>query len=67
MKIQAPNPYLDYLIDCSFQEVNRPFALLLENARDRTVRTEYYLTTVEIKDHNLIIDGQNVFQSTSKE
>ena len=32
-----------------------------------TVRTKYHLIiTVEIKDHNLMIDGQNVFQSTSK-
>ena len=45
VKIQVPNPYLDYL----------------------TVRTKYYLIiTVEIKDHNLMIDGRNVFQSTSK-
>ena len=28
---QAPNPYLDYLIGPSFQEVNRRFVLSLEN------------------------------------
>ena len=35
--IQAPNPYLDFLIDRSFQGVNRLFVLLFENTAERTV------------------------------
>ena len=32
--IQAPNSYLDYLIDPSFQGVNRLFVFLFENTTD---------------------------------
>ena len=45
--MQAPNPYLDYLIDPSFQGVNRLFGLLFENTTDRTVHKKY-LPFVEI-------------------
>ena len=43
-----PNPYLDYLIDPSFQGVNRLLLLLFENTTDTAVHTKYYLPTVEI-------------------
>ena len=33
--IKGPNPNLDYIIDPSFQRVNRLFALLFENTTDR--------------------------------
>ena len=59
--IHAPNPYLGYLIDPSFQGVNRIFVLSLENTTNRKVRTKYYLLTVEIKNCNVIADGKNVF------
>ena len=59
--IQALNSYLDYLTDPSFQGVNRLFVLSLENTTNRTVHTQYYLPTVEIKDYNVMIDGQNFF------
>ena len=60
--IQAPNSYLDYLIDLGFQGVNR----LFENTTDRTLHTKYYLPTVEIKDCYVMIDGQNLFEQTVK-
>ena len=44
--IQAPNPYLDYLIDPSFQGVNRLFVLSFENTTDRALNTKYYLPNV---------------------
>ena len=50
--MQAPNPYLDYLIDPSFQEVNRLFVLSIENTTDRTVHTQIYFQTVEVKDYD---------------
>ena len=53
-----PKVYLDFLIDPSFQGVNRPFVLLFENKDDRTVHTKYYLPTVEIKDYDVMIDGK---------
>ena len=55
MTIQASNQYLDYLIDQSFQEVNRLFVSLFENTTDRTVHTKYYLRTTKIKDYNVMI------------
>ena len=64
--IQALNPYLDYLIDPSFQGVNRLFVLSLENTTDRTVHTKYYLPTVERKDYNIMIFGQNLFDQPVK-
>ena len=44
-----PNPYLDYVIDPSFQRANRIFSLSFENNTDRTVHTRYYLPTAETK------------------
>ena len=52
---QVPNPYLDYLIDPSFQEVNRLFVLSFGITTDRTLHTKCYLPTVEIKDYNIIM------------
>ena len=49
------NRYSNYLIDPSFQGVNRLFVLPFENQTDRGVRTKYYLPTEEIKDYNVII------------
>ena len=57
--IQAPRPYLDCLIDPSFQWVNRIFVLSFENSTDRTVHTTYFLPTVVIEDYKVMIDGQN--------
>ena len=54
------NPYLDYLTDPGFQKVNRLFVLSFENSKDRTVHTKYYLPNVEIKDYNVMIDGQMI-------
>ena len=41
------NQYLDFLIDTSFQGVNRLFVLLFENHGDRKVHTGYYLPNEE--------------------
>ena len=59
--IQVQNPYLDYLINPTFQGVNRIFVLSFESTTDRTGHTKYYLPAVEAKDYNVIIDVQNVF------
>ena len=61
-----PNPYLDFLINPSFQEVNRLFVLSFENKEDRPVHTKYYLPTVEIKDYNVMIDGKNFLDQVVK-
>ena len=56
-----PNPYLSFLIDPSFQEVDRLFVLLFKNKDDRKAHTKYYLPTAEVKDFDILIDGQNFF------
>ena len=53
--IKVANPYLDYLIDPSFQGVNRLFVLSFENNTNRAVHTKY-LQTVEKRDYNVMID-----------
>ena len=57
-KEQAQNRYIDYLTDPRFQRVNRLFVLSFENRTDREVHTGYFLPKTEIKDYNVVIDGQ---------
>ena len=61
IKTFAQNRYLNYLINPSFQGVNRLFLLSFENENDRTSHSTYYLPKVEIKDYNVMIDGRNFF------
>ena len=58
---ERQNKYLKFLIDPSFQGVNRLFLLLYQNEDDRKVHTWYYLPKVEIKDYNVMIDGKSFF------
>ena len=62
----AQNPNLNYLIDPSFQGVNRLFVLAFENDAQRKVHSGYYLPNVEIKNYNVMINGENVFDQTIK-
>ena len=50
------NPNLNYLIEPSFQGVNRFFVLAFENDDQRVSNKGYYLPNVEIKDYNIAID-----------
>ena len=61
VKTFAQNRYLNYLINPSFQGVNRLFVLSFENEDDRISHSTYYLPKVEIKDYNIMIDGRNFF------
>ena len=65
-ELLAQNPNLNHLIEPSFQGVNRLFVLAFENDDDRTSYDEYYLPTVEIKDDNIMINGENVFDQPIK-
>ena len=49
MSMQERNRYLDFLIDPSFQGVNRLFVLLFENNTVRKSYKHYYFPAVEIK------------------
>ena len=50
------NPNLNYLIEPSFQGVNRFSVLAFENDDQRVSNKGYYLPNVEIKDYNITID-----------
>ena len=62
----AQNPNLNYLIDPSFQGVNRLFVLAFENDAQRNVHSGYYLPNVEIKNYNVMINGENAFDQPIK-
>ena len=61
IKTFAQNRYLNYLVNPSFQRVNRLFVLSFENENDRTSHSTFYLPKVEIKDYNVMINGRNFF------
>ena len=60
-ELLAQNPNLNHLIEPNFQGVNRLFVLAFENDDDKTSSDEYYLPTEEIKDYNIMINGENFF------
>ena len=64
--IQEQNRYLDFLINPSFQGVNRIFVLSFENTSGRTIYTRYYLPLVEVKNYNVVIDERNLFDQPVK-
>ena len=63
---QARKSYLDYIIDPSFQGANRLFVLFFKDDDGRESRKQYYLSTVEIQNHNIMIDGRNFFDQSIK-
>ena len=65
-ELLAQNPNLNHLVEPSFQGVNRLFVLAFENDDHRTSDGRYYLPTVEIKDYNIMINGENVFDQPIK-
>ena len=64
--VEQQNQYSDFLINPSFQVVNRLFILSFENTDGRTSYTRYYLPLVEIKDYNVMTDGRNFFDQPVK-
>ena len=57
--MKRQSQYLKFLIDPSFQGVNRLFVWPFENNTQRTSYKRYYLPTREIKSFNSMTDGQN--------
>ena len=66
MTVQERNQYLNYLIDPSFQGVNRAFVLWFENNTAQTRYKRYYLPQIEIKNYNILIVGRNFFYQPVK-
>ena len=63
----AQNPNLNYLIDPSFQWVNRLSVLEFGNDAQRKVHSGYYLQNVEIKNYNVMINRVNFFDQPIKD
>ena len=62
MSNQNKNNNLNYLTDPTFSNVNRLFVLSFENEDDRTSYYKYCMPSVEIKDYNVLIDGNAFFE-----
>ena len=63
---QNKNNNLNYVTDPTFSNVNRLFALSFENEDDRTSYYKYYMSSVEIKDYNVVIDDNAFFELPAK-
>ena len=61
MTKQTKTNKLNYLIDPTFNKVNRLFVLLFENEDHRTSFSKYDTTKVDIKDFNVLIYGKKNF------
>ena len=61
MTTQTKTNNLNYLIDPTFNKVNRLFALSSENEDDRCSFSSYYAPKSEIKDFNVLIRGKKFF------
>ena len=65
-ELLAQNPNLNHLVEPSFQGVNRLFVLAFENDNHRISTKRCYLPIVEIKDYNVMINGENFFDQPIK-
>ena len=65
-ELSRRNPNLNYSIEPSFQGKNRLFILAFENDTQRTSHSTYYLPSVEIKNYNIVINGENFFDQPIK-
>ena len=65
-ELLAQNQNLNHLVELSFQGVNRLFVLAFENDNHRISTKRYNLPTVEIKDYNIMINGENIFDQPIK-
>ena len=60
------NPNLNYLVEPSFQLVNRLLVLAFEIDEQITSNKRYSIPNVEIKDYNVMIDGKNFLDQPVK-
>ena len=64
MTVQSQNNNLNFLVDSTFTNFNRLFVLSFARtnaANKRKSFSHYYLSKVEIKDFNALIDGKSFF------
>ena len=55
------------MVEPSFQGVNRLFILAFGNDTQRTSHSGYYHPNVEIKNYNIMINGENFFDQPVKD
>ena len=65
-ELLGQHPSLNYLVEPSFQGVNRLFILAFEGDTQITNAKGYYLRNVERKDYNVTINGENFFDQPIK-
>ena len=63
---QTATNNLNFLVDPTFNNVNRLFVLAFPNEEDRGSFSKYYTPTVEIKDYNAIRDGEPFYEIPTK-
>ena len=56
MTREETNNNLNILVDPTFTNVNRLFALAYQTADDRKLYSQFYLPKVMVKDYNVVID-----------
>ena len=61
MTNQTKTNNVNYVINPTFNKVNRLFILSFENEEDRTSFSKYHIPKVQIKDFNVLIDGKSFF------
>ena len=61
------DPNLNDLVETSFRGVNRLFVLAFENDAQRTSHSGYYLPNVKLKDYNVMINGEKLFDQLVKD
>ena len=64
-ELLVQNPNLNHLVEPSFQ-VTSLFALAFENDTQRTNAKGYFLPNVELKDYNIMINGEIFFDQPVK-
>ena len=60
MTNQTKTNNLNCLIDATFNKINGLFVIKFENEEDRTSFSKYYTPKVDMKDFNVLVDG-NIF------
>ena len=60
------NPNINHFVEPNFQGINRLFVLAFENDTQRTSHADYYLPNVEIRNYNVMINGENAFDQPIK-
>ena len=65
-ELLAKNPNLNHLVKPSFQGAHKLFVLAFENNTQRASHSGYYFPNIELKDYNIMINGEKFFDQPIK-